>query len=164
MQAGTGNVEYVFTEKNFGQFASNEEVQKRNMILLQDDRQGRWLTCAVRCLCRFLHLVHRCRQLGTEQSVRVATVGGVVASGFSGARLEASTGPGTSQVWSCIEGLHSIASRQNSTPRGTIGTILWALQYTRLHIHSARMLLLHTVWRPLLGIYLVLWGYGEILW
>ena len=28
MQAGTGNVEYVFTEKNFGQFASNEEVGK----------------------------------------------------------------------------------------------------------------------------------------
>ena len=26
MQAGSGNVEYVFTEKNFGQFASNEEV------------------------------------------------------------------------------------------------------------------------------------------
>lgn len=32
MQAGNGNVEYVFTEKNFGQFASNEEVEKRNKI------------------------------------------------------------------------------------------------------------------------------------
>lgn len=27
MQAGNGGVEYIFTEKNFGQFASNEEVQ-----------------------------------------------------------------------------------------------------------------------------------------
>lgn len=30
MQAGTGNVEYIFTEKNFGQFAPNEEVGKTN--------------------------------------------------------------------------------------------------------------------------------------
>ncbi len=27
MQAGSGGVEYIFTEKNFGQFASNEEVK-----------------------------------------------------------------------------------------------------------------------------------------
>ena len=27
MQAGSGGVEYIFTEKNFGQFASNEEVR-----------------------------------------------------------------------------------------------------------------------------------------
>lgn len=27
MQAGKGNVEYIFTEKNFGQFATNEEVK-----------------------------------------------------------------------------------------------------------------------------------------
>ena len=29
MQAGNGNVEYVFTEKNFGHFASNAEVEKQ---------------------------------------------------------------------------------------------------------------------------------------
>lgn len=27
MQAGKGDVEYIFTEKNFGQFATNEEVK-----------------------------------------------------------------------------------------------------------------------------------------
>ena len=27
MQAGSGGVEYIFTEINFGQFASNEEVK-----------------------------------------------------------------------------------------------------------------------------------------
>ena len=27
MQAGKGDVEYIFTEKNFGQFAPNEQVK-----------------------------------------------------------------------------------------------------------------------------------------
>ena len=33
VQAGKGNVEYIFTEKNFGQFASNQEVGQRSLAL-----------------------------------------------------------------------------------------------------------------------------------
>ena len=40
MQAGKGNVEYVFTEKNFGQFASGEEVGKR-IVNWQSGRSNR---------------------------------------------------------------------------------------------------------------------------
>ena len=35
MQAGAGGVEYIFTEKNFGQFASNEEVKSAFQYLAE---------------------------------------------------------------------------------------------------------------------------------
>ena len=36
MQGGKGDVEYIFTEKNFGQFAANEEVKDLDGILAHE--------------------------------------------------------------------------------------------------------------------------------
>lgn len=63
MQAGKGSVEYIFTEKNFGQFASNEEVGKkiRELAKWQEILFIYVVTC-----CRFLLFVHQHQQFGTE--------------------------------------------------------------------------------------------------
>lgn len=52
MQAGKGNMDYVFTEKNFGQFASNEEVGKSHLKLAKWQAQP--LTCVVLLLPQIL--------------------------------------------------------------------------------------------------------------
>ena len=55
MQAGKGKVEYIFTEKNFGHIAPNEEVEIQ-MMQSSHQHQG-LLTCITDCFCRFLRLV-----------------------------------------------------------------------------------------------------------
>ena len=68
MQAGNGGVEYIFTEKNFGQFASNEEVQCLHYCYSNAESHAYMLTVLAEASPRMLpgNSCHACNDLSAD--------------------------------------------------------------------------------------------------